>query len=437
LSIHVAGLTSSVAAANPDAGGSTLPPATIVVGLLGLGVFVLGAAWIGGPAGNPPVWQSLYIIGFFGYAAMLLALRNANTSAAAVLAAAIAVRLPLLLTPPDADCYRYLWEGRVQRLGMNPYAIAPDAPELARYRDRVWEQVQKKHYTAIYPPLAQAVFLVIAGVSYNVKAIQIGVTLIDFAVVMALLVTLRQLRRPAWYAAIYALSPITLTSYAQAGHIDVLMLLPLVLFAGFVQRRRNAAAAICLALTVLAKTVPVVLLIVLWRRSARAALLCGALIAAGYLPYASAGAGLVRTLFDFPQQDRFNSLFHVVTGGVPSELRMGLAVMILAGLIAWTLVGPGRAERSAITLLSAVLLLLPIVHFWYVTWVLPLVALRPAGLHKWLCLTLTMAIYWNAPQLQQAGVGWTLRTADVMVIWGPFLLVATLRRPVRRLCYAT
>jgi hypothetical protein len=35
--------------------------------------------------------------------------------------------LPFLLTPPgsDDDIHRYLWDGRVQRLGYNPYVVVP------------------------------------------------------------------------------------------------------------------------------------------------------------------------------------------------------------------------------------------------------------------------------------------------------------------------
>jgi hypothetical protein len=41
--------------------------------------------------------------------------------------------LPFLLMPPgsDDDIHRYVWDGRVQRLGYNPYIVVPSDPALA------------------------------------------------------------------------------------------------------------------------------------------------------------------------------------------------------------------------------------------------------------------------------------------------------------------
>ena len=41
--------------------------------------------------------------------------------------------IPFLLTPPgsDDDIHRYVWDGRVQRLGYNPYIVVPSDPALA------------------------------------------------------------------------------------------------------------------------------------------------------------------------------------------------------------------------------------------------------------------------------------------------------------------
>src|SRR6202162_4859766 len=41
--------------------------------------------------------------------------------------------IPFLLLPPgsDDDVYRYVWDGRVQRLGYNPYVTVPNDPALA------------------------------------------------------------------------------------------------------------------------------------------------------------------------------------------------------------------------------------------------------------------------------------------------------------------
>ena len=54
-----------------------------------------------------------------------------------VLAVALAMRLPLLVSPPflSSDIFRYVWDGRVQAAGINPYRYIPADPALARFRD--------------------------------------------------------------------------------------------------------------------------------------------------------------------------------------------------------------------------------------------------------------------------------------------------------------
>jgi hypothetical protein len=75
----------------------------------------------------------------FGIGALLI-LRS-PPRAAVVLILAGAAALPLLagLGPPRSsdDLYRYLWDGRVQAAGINPYRYVPAAPELAGLRDDV------------------------------------------------------------------------------------------------------------------------------------------------------------------------------------------------------------------------------------------------------------------------------------------------------------
>ena len=72
--------------------------------------------------------------------------------------AAAACRLVLIdLAPAQSDdLYRYIWEGRVQTAGRNPYRLPPEATEFSDLRDADWASVNHKEYSAIYPPLAQA-----------------------------------------------------------------------------------------------------------------------------------------------------------------------------------------------------------------------------------------------------------------------------------------
>ena len=95
--------------------------------------------------------------------ALAFAARRLETAVhpqAAVLGVALLLRLlalPLPATLSD-DTLRYLWDGKVARSGFNPYAHAPEAPELAPLRDEAWRRMPHRDVPTVYPPLAITAF---------------------------------------------------------------------------------------------------------------------------------------------------------------------------------------------------------------------------------------------------------------------------------------
>ncbi|MYF93637.1 MAG: hypothetical protein F4184_16665 [Gemmatimonadetes bacterium] len=60
-----------------------------------------------------------------------------------ILGAALVFRLTLWWSPATLsdDIFRYVWDGRVQLAGINPYLYAPSAPEVAHLRDALYHSV--------------------------------------------------------------------------------------------------------------------------------------------------------------------------------------------------------------------------------------------------------------------------------------------------------
>ncbi len=73
---------------------------------------------------------------------------------------AVFFRITLFTAEPSLsdDIYRYLWDGKVQSNGLNPYLYPPDAEELEFLRDEYHEGVNHKDIKTIYPPFAQVFF---------------------------------------------------------------------------------------------------------------------------------------------------------------------------------------------------------------------------------------------------------------------------------------
>ena len=75
------------------------------------------------------------------------------------------LRATLLWRQPDLsdDVYRYLWDGRVARAGISPYADTPDDPALSNVDPALRARVAHRDMRTVYPPAAQAVFRALGG----------------------------------------------------------------------------------------------------------------------------------------------------------------------------------------------------------------------------------------------------------------------------------
>ncbi len=89
-----------------------------------------------------------------------------------IIGAGLVFRGTAFFAPPTLsdDIYRYLWDGRVQMAGINPYNYPPNDANLAHLKTEDWEGINHKHIRTIYPPLAQTIFAVGAFVYPTINA---------------------------------------------------------------------------------------------------------------------------------------------------------------------------------------------------------------------------------------------------------------------------
>jgi alpha-1,6-mannosyltransferase len=206
-------------------------------------------------------------------------------------------RLILLpLDPPrlSTDIYRYIWDGRVQAAGINPYLYLPVDPELAELRDEsIYPNINRKTYAhTIYPPAAQIFFYLVTRVTQTVTGFKTAVVLIDLVTMGIVAATLRAIGQPAERVIVYAWHPLPIFEFGASGHIDALMIcfVAIALFAR--AREKHGIAGIALGAATLVKFIPVVLLPAMYRRWDKKLPVAYALtIGVCYLPYA-AGAGM-------------------------------------------------------------------------------------------------------------------------------------------------
>ena len=305
-----------------------------------------------------------------------LVARRAALSERTVLLVAVALRLPFFFVPyASDDLHRYVWEGRIQAAGFNPFALAPDDPALAHLRDESHGKIGHPEYPTIYPPLAQALFLATTALGGRERALRNLILVLDVAVVAAILAWLRRAGRPPRDAILYAWCPLAIAA-AGTGHVDPLMLLALAGAGWALSAARPRTAALLLGAAILAKTVAVLLVPWFAWRHRRAAAIVAAVVILGYAPYLPAG-GIFDTLGHFATRFAFNgSLFRLAELAAPDHARTIAGV----ALVAWVAAVTGRAPTYAVAATAAfagLLALSPTVHLWYLTWFL--VALPAIG----------------------------------------------------------
>jgi len=378
------------------------------ISLAGLGalsaVVYASAAPLSARLGVEPLRLHLPVVGA-AFALYLLALwlvaRGAATGRGAlgiVLGFGLVFRILLVWTPVylSSDPYRYLWDGRVQLAGVNPYRYPPAAAELSTLRDpAVHPHINRPTAVTVYPPATQWLFALAARVTPGTRpGWRVLLLLADASTVLLLLHLLGRLGAPREVVLAYAWSPLVLFEGIQAGHVDLAMI-PVVLFA--LIRRMNGSsvgAGLGLGLAVLMKLYPAILLVAWWRRGDwRFPAVVIVTVGLGYLPYAATvglGAlGFLPTYFSSTYEDFNLGLRALLTYpfGLSDPIVRGVAITLLFTLLAAVLVWIARTSRNdasglwraTASAVGAYVLLVPTaMHPWYVLWVVPFLCVSPA-----------------------------------------------------------
>lgn len=387
-------------------------------------VFALRSALLGRIGADVRGFQAAYCVGFVGYALLVWIVWRSPSSASigswpVWLIGCAVLRLTLVATTPSDDAYRYLWEGRVQLFGFNPYAYAPTAPQLQAMRDASWQKINHPTYPAIYGPVAEAEFLATAAVSSSNFAAKYLHVLWDLLTVAVLGAILRLSGHRQHRAIVYGLCPLVLTAFAIEGHVDSLMLLFLALMIWAAGAKRFSLAGAALGLALATKIVAVVLLPWFALKRPKACLIAIVVAAACYLPYAGAGRELFASLTRFGGGEFFSLLGTFGVISYESNLHRIAVGVILAGVLLLAAWRTRDLSRYAPRAFGALIVLMPIVHYWYVGWVLVFGGMR--WRIRWLAFALAAVLTFEANVPQEAGGEWTMPPWVPLIAWGCFL----------------
>ena len=179
----------------------------------------------------------------------------------AAFALAVAMRIPMAVAPvgPDSDMVRYQWDGRVQLLGYNPYAVLPADPAMAHTHTEQTARMPSRRDRTPYPPAAQLFFRTVVMLSDTTLAMKLALVLCDLLTMVVLWRWLAATKRSEWLTLAYAWNPLVVFEIAHSGHVDTLAALWIVASAFWLARRRTQLASIAFVLAIASKFLPIVL----------------------------------------------------------------------------------------------------------------------------------------------------------------------------------
>ncbi|MDP4331814.1 glycosyltransferase family 87 protein [Curtobacterium sp. A7_M15] len=413
--------------------GRLLPTVLAVVGVLALaGVIAFGVTHLGflrSGHRSPFVAWTLIAWTVFALAVLVLRFVPAKWTTWLVVGGGLVVGLAALAGPPNTstDSARYAWDGIVQHAGISPYAHTPQSNALAGLRpdwlfpDKVdgtckpleprfrglgdgadghCVAINRPDVVTIYPPMAQLWFAAVRAfvpATAQYMPFQVAGLLLSLGVTAGLVVVLRKLGRPTWWAALWAWSPLVASEAVTNSHVDALGAALATAGAVLVAFGRPIWGGIALGAATATKLIPAIVyppLLGRWRNWW--AIPVGiAVFGLLYVPYVlTTGLDVLGYLPGYLSEEGYEdgsrfALVSLVFHGDAATIVVGLLVL-LAAFVAWRLSDPTRPWSGEVLLIGVTFLAVSPRYPWYALLLIPFVVL--SGRWEWLSIGLAIAL---------------------------------------------
>jgi hypothetical protein len=291
----------------------------------------------------------------------------------------------------SGDMYRYIWDGRVQQNGINPYRHPPDAAELEPQRDDpIYPHINRKSNPTLYPAGAQLFFrLFHMIVGDSVTGFKGLMTLFDMLTLFVLLALLKVYRYDRWRLLIYAWNPMVIFEIAYSGHLEGLSVFWMILACYMFATRRLLPGVAALAVSSAIKLYPALLLPAMLNRGQRikGCLVFAITILLLYVPFLGAGRKVLGFLPIYLQNpyESFNLGLKTMLMQLLPQIDYALwsivffLVLAAAGVyVFFKDKNPNLSIRYAFILVGLLVVLMPSsLHPWYVIIVVPFLCFYP------------------------------------------------------------
>jgi hypothetical protein len=357
-----------------------------------------------------------------------------------IFAVALLARLVCVFHPAflSTDVYRYVWDGKVQGGGINPFRYIPADSHLGFLRDNsIYPHINRRDYAhTIYPPGAQAIFFAVTRLSATEPFMKLA--MVGFEAFTCFLLTriLQLLDLPRERVLLYAWNPLCFWEIASSGHVDAAALTFIALALYTHLRAQDRQSAAWLGAATLVKLYPLALLpalltLPLRKRALGSLTITLGVVLTGYACYASVGRGVFGFLPEYAQEEgletgsRYFPLTFVnraLHTAISSGIYLGLCAVLMLALCLWALRRSSTRQAAIFSALviASILTLCYAPHYpWYFLWLLPLLTIYPwrPGFYLVIAATFLFASPLGAP-------GEPIYLLNKLLYGGFFLLLA-------------
>ncbi len=349
--------------------------------------------------------------------------RSLKSAIFLILGLSVLSRLLLYPFPYSDDVNRYLWEGKLVLHGENPYQFTAEASEWKALRDPHWEAMNHKDLKTVYPPLIILSFAALNSIAYLPATYKVFFGLADMAVIGLLLLCLTRRGMHPKNALFYALNPVPLLAFSGEAHFDALFVLTTLAALLLWEDGKTAWSWVMLGISIQIKIISVLLIpLLFWNRKSYKVLWIG-------LPL------LAPSLFFLPELHHFlygllqyggtmshnGSVNYLLLSWLGDRLAAaGLSSAILLIVVVAISLRTKDVLKGGYAILAALVLLSPTVHYWYLAWIVPGIALFPSA--AWILLTGLSGLYFSAwDHFGKTGI-WSQPKVCFYTQWIPFYL---------------
>ncbi len=301
---------------------------------------------------------------------------------------AVILRLALITIHPigSDDYYRYIWDGKVETHGINPYRYAPDDSALSNlHSDKLPKFVNYPEMKTIYPPLSQAIFFIsYLSSKESFLGLKFYQLIFEILTLSGLFLILRKLNLPLKNIFLYLLAPIPIFQFFIDAHVDGFGLSFFLFSIFFYLDKKKLLSYIFLGLSICIKPLGFILIPIyffnekiLFNRIKTVAIpfiICAVL----YLPFIFSGTPF-QALIKFTENWAFNGVvFNILDSFIHDNQRTRIICSFLLFSSYLPLILSKRNLQDKIYFSVIILFIFsPIVHPWYLSWLAILLPIVP------------------------------------------------------------